>query len=571
MSELPPHIQNARVLIVDDDLTNVMLLQRLLKAEGYVHVEGVTDPREVRPLYEANPFDLVLLDISMPHLDGYEVMGQLREISSGDYLPIMVLTAQADQETKLKALESGAMDFLHKPFDRIETLTRIRNMIEARLLHKQVLNQNVELEKRVRERTRELEATRSIIDQMRNFICLCDSNGNVQHLNAAAKLLLRSSNIDNFYGRPITDFVMPDFVEIFQEGLEVFTDEVEGVPLKIRTVTNIPIDVFFYVNKLNFTGDGSDFLIECHDVSNFIMASEAARSRENRLNAILKTVDQAVITIDEFGAITGFNDAGVSTFGYKKSDAIGQNVKMLMPEPHRSQHDEYITRYLCGAPAKILNKPWETEAVRADGTTFPVEMAVTEHVERGGRRSFIGMIRDISQKKAQDERIRFLAMHDSLTGLPNRNKFKERLSESIARSKRSKKLMALMFVDLDKFKPINDTFGHDAGDHVLKVTANRLAESIRETDMAARIGGDEFVLILEDLSGRAAVEKVAVQILNSVRNQIMFDSNDCSVGASIGISLYPDHATDEEGLIKKADEAMYAVKKAGRNDFRIVD
>lgn len=160
MSNLPPHIQNARVLIVDDNLTNVMLLQRLLEAEGYVNVEGVTDPREVKPLYEANPFDLVLLDIRMPHLDGYEVMGQLREISNGDYLPVMVLTAQTDQETKLKALESGAMDFLHKPFDRIEALTRIKNMIEARLLHNQVLNQNVELEKRVRERTRELEETR---------------------------------------------------------------------------------------------------------------------------------------------------------------------------------------------------------------------------------------------------------------------------------------------------------------------------------------------------------------------------------------------------------------------------
>jgi len=160
MSALPPHIQNARVLIVDDNLTNVMLLQRLLEAEGYTSVEGVTDPREVKPLFEAQPFDLVLLDIRMPHLDGYEVMGQLREISDGDYLPVMVLTAQTDQETKLKALDAGAMDFLHKPFDRIEALTRIRNMIEARLLHKQVRDQNVILEERVKERTHELEATR---------------------------------------------------------------------------------------------------------------------------------------------------------------------------------------------------------------------------------------------------------------------------------------------------------------------------------------------------------------------------------------------------------------------------
>ncbi|MFC1672919.1 HD domain-containing phosphohydrolase [Pseudomonadota bacterium] len=160
MSEIPAHILAARILVVDDNVTNVMLLQRLLNAEGYIYVEGVTDPREVKGLYEADPYDLVLLDIRMPHLDGYEVMAQLREICNGDYLPVMVLTAQTDMDTKLKALESGAMDFLHKPFDRVEALTRIRNMIDARLLHKQVRDQNEILEQKVQERTQELEDTR---------------------------------------------------------------------------------------------------------------------------------------------------------------------------------------------------------------------------------------------------------------------------------------------------------------------------------------------------------------------------------------------------------------------------
>lgn len=415
------------------------------------------------------------------------------------------------------------------------------------------------------------DIVRNVIEKMRNFACICDGSGIIRHINSAGQSLLRSPNIDNILGRPIKDFVTSDFIEILEEGLEIFACEPDGVPLKIRTLTNVPLDVFFFVNRLEISEVDCGFLVECLDVSSFIMASEAARSRESRLNTVLKAVDQAVITIDEFGTITGFNDAGVSTFGYEKKDVIGQNVKILMPEPHRSQHDDYLFRYLSGAPAKILNKPQEVECVRSDDRSFPAELTVTEHMEREGKRTFIGMIRDISQKKAQEERIHFLAMHDTLTSLPNRNKFNERLAESIARSKRTKKLMALMFVDLDKFKPINDTFGHDAGDHVLKVTANRLTESIRETDMAARVGGDEFILILEDLSSRADVEKVAAQILASVRNPIEFSGNDCSIGASIGISLCPDHATDEEGLVKKADEAMYAVKEAGRNNFKIVD
>jgi len=160
MSDIPEHIRNARVMIVDDNPVNVKLLSRILEAVGYRRVEGVTDSREVRSLYEAEPFDLVLLDIRMPHMDGFEVLAQLKEAAGNDYLPVMVLTAQTDNETKLKALGAGAMDFLHKPFDQIEVLTRIRNMIEARLLHNQVRDQNVILEQRVRERTRELEETR---------------------------------------------------------------------------------------------------------------------------------------------------------------------------------------------------------------------------------------------------------------------------------------------------------------------------------------------------------------------------------------------------------------------------
>jgi len=160
MTNVQDHILEARILVVDDNLTNVVLLKKLLEAEGYLHVEGVTDSREVIGLYKAEPYDLVLLDIRMPHMDGYDVMDGLKEIANGDIPPIMVLTAQTDMDTKLKALDAGAQDFLHKPFDRVEALTRIRNMIEVRLLHKQVRLQNEVLEQKVQERTQELEDTR---------------------------------------------------------------------------------------------------------------------------------------------------------------------------------------------------------------------------------------------------------------------------------------------------------------------------------------------------------------------------------------------------------------------------
>lgn len=156
----PDKLLTARILVVDDQPANVSLLEKILAAEGYRDVESFTDPRLVAQAYAARHHDLILLDLNMPELDGFEVMAQLRGLERDDYVPVLVLTAQPDRETRLRALESGAKDFLTKPFDRLEVVNRIRNMLEVRLLHKQVRDQNRVLEDKVRERTKELCDTR---------------------------------------------------------------------------------------------------------------------------------------------------------------------------------------------------------------------------------------------------------------------------------------------------------------------------------------------------------------------------------------------------------------------------
>ena len=156
MSTLPEKFQNAGLLIVDDNPANVALLQKMLKRAGYLNVESTTDSRLAKDMYDKGRHDLVLLDIRMPHVDGYEVMAQLKEISVDDYAPVLVLTAQTDMETRLKALEAGARDFLNKPVDQAEALNRIRNLLEVRLLHKEVREYNARLEETVAERTLDL-------------------------------------------------------------------------------------------------------------------------------------------------------------------------------------------------------------------------------------------------------------------------------------------------------------------------------------------------------------------------------------------------------------------------------
>ena len=160
MEMIAEHIRQAHILIVDDNDANVALLRKVLKTAGYENISSITDSRLVRAAFEVERHDLILLDIRMPYMDGFEVMAELKPLVHDDYLPILVLTAQTDDKTRIRALQEGAKDFLQKPFETVEVLNRIRNMLEVRLLHKQVRDQNLILEQKVHERTRELETTR---------------------------------------------------------------------------------------------------------------------------------------------------------------------------------------------------------------------------------------------------------------------------------------------------------------------------------------------------------------------------------------------------------------------------
>jgi len=407
-------------------------------------------------------------------------------------------------------------------------------------------------------------------ERLHAAILLCDGNGIVRHLNTAGTQLLHANHAENVIGRSVTDFVDPDFADLMAEGLDVFVAELEGVPLKLMAVDGKLIDIILYVSRYeNFVGEADiHYLIECRDISRFINASESARWREQRLNAVLNAVDQAVISIDQFGQITDFNEAAEKIFQHRRAEAIGKNISLLMPAPHRDRHDQYLHNYFASGDAKFIGRLNEFECVRADGEVFPAEITVSEQADKDDHPSFIGIIRDITLKKRQEERIRFLALHDALTELPNRYAFTERLERALSRASRGDQLAALMYIDLDNFKPVNDRLGHEAGDHVLKSIAQRLLGTIRKTDFAARIGGDEFVVVLENIEKRADIETVAQGILKSLKSPIAFEGHACGVGASIGIAVYPDDAEDRDALTRAADEVMYRVKQSGRNDYR---
>jgi diguanylate cyclase (GGDEF)-like protein/PAS domain S-box-containing protein len=300
-------------------------------------------------------------------------------------------------------------------------------------------------------------------------------------------------------------------------------------------------------------------------VTNLKQTKGDLEKSQNQLQSIISNVMDGIITINDSGEIQGFNPAAEQIFGYLQHEAIGKNLNLLMPEPERSAHDGYLNRYLQTGQAHILGvRGREMIAVRKNGEAFPMEMSVSEMV-LGGHRYFIGIVRDITERKRAEQKIAHLAHYDYLTDLPNRALFLDVLNHSIALAKRSKHKAAVMFLDLDGFKKINDTMGHDAGDLLLKGVSLRIRETIRESDTVSRVGGDEFVLVLDNVESDEYAARLANKIIVALAEPFGINGQLCHVGGSIGISIYPDDAENPEILIKQADEAMYLAKQSGKN------
>lgn len=301
----------------------------------------------------------------------------------------------------------------------------------------------------------------------------------------------------------------------------------------------------------------------------FLKPLERALQLESvKSHKIVEMAAEGIVSIDTKGSIQSFNRAAQRIFGYGEEEIIGKNVSLLMPAPHRDRHDEYISRYLQTGQAYAIGRTRELQGLRKNGTTFPMELAVSE-VKLGDTHLFTGMLRDISEQKLAQQRIVQLAHYDMLTHLPNRSLFYDRLGQAILMAKRNQRGIALLYMDLDGFKKVNDTLGHHVGDLLLVKAAERLRLCVRESDTLARLGGDEFTLILNDINERKDVAMVSKKIIESIAVPFDLEGHAVRIGVSIGIAIYPDDAGVVEGeLLIVADKAMYAAKAAGKNTYR---
>ena len=300
------------------------------------------------------------------------------------------------------------------------------------------------------------------------------------------------------------------------------------------------------------------------------------RESEKKMRSVVEGALDCIVMMDDKGNIVDFNPAAELTFGYKRNDVIGKNLtRLIIPAASRQEHMESFIQFSKTGESTILGKRIELTAVRADGNEFPVELAITAF-DWTGSRMMVGFIRDITDRKHAELEINDLAFYDPLTKLPNRRLLRERLEATLLAERQLQNFSAILFIDLDNFKILNDTRGHDVGDLLLIEVSARLKSCVREEDTVARLGGDEFVVILEYLSDNIEQATVQAELVGEkIRKELgrfyLIKDFDHYSTPSIGINMFHNEEMSVDELLRRADTAMYQAKQAGRNAVKFFD
>jgi diguanylate cyclase (GGDEF)-like protein/PAS domain S-box-containing protein len=296
-------------------------------------------------------------------------------------------------------------------------------------------------------------------------------------------------------------------------------------------------------------------------------ANRTLDAEKHLVNTIVQSSPFAIYTRDKKGIVTAWNKASEQLFGWSADEIIGQSLKSI-PADKQQETEELREKVLGGET--ILQK--EVVRINKSGERFDLSSTLAPLRDANGEiDGYLAIATDITERKANEKRIEFLAYRDVLTGLPNRLLLQDRFDQALTYAERNEQKVALLFLDMDNFKTINDSLGHAVGDALLKEVAHRLGECVRETDTISRQGGDEFLIVLPDMRGADAITPVLLKIREQLQLPFEFDGNELSTSVSIGVAIYPDDGRDFETLLKKADTAMYRAKDEGRNSYRFFD
>jgi diguanylate cyclase (GGDEF)-like protein/PAS domain S-box-containing protein len=417
----------------------------------------------------------------------------------------------------------------------------------------------VEAQRAVAESEREL---RGILDDLQDTYYRTDQSGTIVRASRSVKQLL-GYTAEEVVGRRLADFYCSQSDrEEFLARMQANGGHIVGGESRLRHRDGHELWVLTTAHFI-YDADGKVIGVEGTTRDNTL---QRRAEEELRLAAkVFESSGEAIMITDANGDMLSVNHAFSRVTGYTAAEVLGRNARMLASGRHSREFFGEMWRALLDVgywQGELWNR-------RRNGEIFPEWMGIsTVRDGKGTITHFVGIFTDISERKATEAKIAFLAHHDGLTGLPNRLLLKDRMEQAMVHAERSGRKVALLFVDLDRFKAVNDSFGHPAGDILLRDAAQRLLACVRESDTISRHGGDEFLVVLTDLQSSDVPAQIAGKIMSVLSEPFHIEVHEASISASVGIAVYPDDGDGFDPLLKKADTAMYHAKAAGRNTFR---
>ena len=545
------------ILAVDDSRDNLELMEALLLSEGFEKVYLAFSGQQALSRLAAHPdIGLVLLDMMMPDMDGYEVCRRISQSETWCHIPVIIVTGGALRRNEAieRSFAAGAMDFITKPINEVELLIRIGSALTL-----------------YRERTIRLRKTRELEESEEKFRVTFDQAPvGIAHVGLDGKILMANQRLCDMLGYRHTDLLNLLFHQLFErESRDVHNRCIEDllargasyqtVALPLVHRRNMDFWTQLTISPLRDTRGTTKFLIYVvEDIGERKFAEDGLRLAAT----VFDSSTEAIIITDARARIVRVNRAFTEITGYRPEEVVGKNPHLLSSGRHDAVFYRTMWSSLTGSglwEGEILNR-------RKSGEIYPSWLTLCAVKDaRDKITNYVGISMDITMRKETEERLSFLANHDALTGLPNRILFGDRLQHAMARAHRDILQMAILFLDLDQFKSINDSFGHTVGDTLLQGVGERLSRHIRESDTVARWGGDEFTLLLEKIRSTGEAALVARRILKVFTEPFILSGHEISVTASIGISLFPEDGRDVQALLRNADAAMYCAKELGRN------
>ncbi|MGA9349291.1 MAG: diguanylate cyclase [Anaerolineae bacterium] len=441
MERLEEMDEKERILIVDDNESMCRSLRLVLEKKGY-ETETASTGREAIEKVQGRFFNLALLDIRLPDMEGIELLAPLKETHPD--MAVILVTGHASLKTAMQALNNGASGYITKPLDMDEVLSKTRDVLEKQ--------------------------------------CLVMENR-----------------------------------RLFQEAQRELAERKR--------------------------------------------VEEALRESEEKYRSVFEASPVGIGIADLEGNVLTGNQSMLESTGYTLEELQTTKLGITYVDPDERKR-------LLKALQKLGRvRDWEARLKRKDGTVYCALLNI-DQLELRGRKILLTTARDITERKRTEEQLAYMATHDPLTGLPNRMLFNDRLTVALAHAQRNWQKLAVMLLDLDHFKDVNDTLGHSVGDKLLQAVGERLTSLLRKSDTIARMGGDEFMLILPKIARVEDTARVAQKVLESFRGPFVFDGHEVHITTSIGIAIYPNDGEDADTLMRDADMAMYRAKAQGRNNYQ---